>query len=434
MQNRTFKTLIKNGRKFNLLTLPGTNYFNFEIINMFGSNIERIYQQKTGKNVYGIAHLIEHLAFKSTKDYTTAQLINIKKSEGICNASTNYDRVNYWFETVMEKKEKSIKFVCNIALNDLSKITQKEFDIEKKVVFNEAKRYVDDDQTMFYFNSTGALAGYDKEDNIIGLPKTIETFTLEDAIAIKNIFLNHDKIVYNVTFDSELCSEEEILCLIEKELDRFKTKEKASVAVSNEEYLQHIKYPQIGDFKVDNEAEQVMTLLNFDAVKNILISSSVCSYLSKLAEETSLDDLIRQKNGLTYGVYMFSDTISYKPYITFACDVSKGSEEKLMELFKESIGKSLENWDEIKHKKFIQTAKLKRTMQLLDQKAYTGWFDICDKQEEVLDDYREDLAKNIDMVYEKIDNELITYENMRDAMEKLLKLIQNEKFGKVSNL
>lgn len=330
MQNRTFKTVIKNGRKFNLLTLPGANYFNFEIKNMFGSNIERIYQEKTGKNVYGIAHFTEHLALKSARDFTTAELINIRKNEGKGNASTSYESVNYWFETTMDKKEKSVKFVCNIALNDFTKITQKEFDAEKKVVYNEAKRYADDDQTMFYFNSTNALVGYDKEDNIIGLPATIETFTLEDAISVKNIFLSHDQIVYNVTYDSRLCSEEEILSLIEKELDSFQRVEKSSITISNKEYLEHLKYPRIGNFKMDNEAEQVMTLLNFDAVENILVSNSVCLYLSNLAEDTSLDDLIRQQNGLTYGVGMSPFTVSYKPYIVFDCDVSKGSEEKLM--------------------------------------------------------------------------------------------------------
>ncbi len=93
MSNRTFKTIIRNGKKFNLLTLPGTNFFQFRIFNNYGANIERIVKEKTGKNVYGISHLIEHLSFKSTKDYTTDELIKITRNEGACNAGTSHDRI-----------------------------------------------------------------------------------------------------------------------------------------------------------------------------------------------------------------------------------------------------------------------------------------------------------------------------------------------------
>lgn len=70
-KNKTFKTVTRKGRELNLLTLPDTNSFKFEIINHYGLNIERVVKNKTKKNIYGISHFIEHLRFKSTKDYTT---------------------------------------------------------------------------------------------------------------------------------------------------------------------------------------------------------------------------------------------------------------------------------------------------------------------------------------------------------------------------
>ena len=133
-KNKTFKTVIKNGKRFNLLTLPDTNFFKFEIINNYGSNIERVIKDKTGKNLYGISHFIEHLGFKSTKDFTTEELIVITKNDGICNASTDYDKIKYWFETTADNIDLAIKLMCNVAFNDLTKINQKEFDTEKNVV------------------------------------------------------------------------------------------------------------------------------------------------------------------------------------------------------------------------------------------------------------------------------------------------------------
>jgi len=161
IKNKTFKTVVKNGRRFNLMTLPDTNFFKFEVINKYGSNVERVIKSKTAKNLYGISHLIEHLGFKSSKDFTTEELLTISKNEGECNASTSYDRINYWYRTTADNIDLAINFICNIAFNDLTKIDQKEFDTEKSVVYNEAKRAADDHQMMFYRNATRCLVGYE---------------------------------------------------------------------------------------------------------------------------------------------------------------------------------------------------------------------------------------------------------------------------------
>ena len=50
VKNKTFKTVTRNGKKFNLLTLPGTNFFKFEIINQYGSNMEKVVKSISGKN------------------------------------------------------------------------------------------------------------------------------------------------------------------------------------------------------------------------------------------------------------------------------------------------------------------------------------------------------------------------------------------------
>ena len=184
VKNKTFKTVTRNGRRFNLLTLPDTNFFKFEIINHYGSNIERVVKDKTGKNLYGISHFIEHLGFKSTKDFTTEELWSVGKNDGEFNASTGYGKISYWFKTTADNTELAMKFVCNVALNDLTKINKEEFDTEKNVVYNESKRGQDDHQMMFYRNAMRSLVGYENEDNAIGVPETIETFTLEDAIAV----------------------------------------------------------------------------------------------------------------------------------------------------------------------------------------------------------------------------------------------------------
>jgi predicted Zn-dependent peptidase len=79
----------------------------------------------------------------------------------------------------MDNIDLAIKFVCNVSENDLTKVNQKEFETERDVVYNEAKKAWDNHQLMFHRNVTNTLLGYHKEDNIIGVPQTIKTFTLQ---------------------------------------------------------------------------------------------------------------------------------------------------------------------------------------------------------------------------------------------------------------
>jgi len=431
VKNKTFKTVTRNGKKFNLLTLPDTNFFKFEIINHYGSNIERVIKSKTHKNLYGISHFIEHLGFKSTKDFTTEELWRIAKNDGVVNASTSYDRINYWFKSTADNTDLAIKFVCNVALNDLTRVNEKEFATEKDVVFNEAKRVYDDHQMMFYRNSIGNLVGYDSEDNTIGTPQTIETFTLDDAIAVKNIFLTNNQTSYNITYDNKSISEDEVLKKVISELSKYDAPSKGSLVVTHEEYLAHLKNPRVGQYKVDSKSQQAMTSITIDSIENTLISGAALYYLESLAENTSLDDLIRQQNGLTYGVQFYMNMISYKPFASFVCDVTVGDEEKLLKLFRESINLSVDEFDEERYSKYIKTSKLQRVMQNLNLEAHDVWFQYNYLRPSDLDEVRDILSINIEDAYSYVESEVITYSKMKGSMENIRTLVNNDVFGKV---
>lgn len=432
--NKTFKTIKKNGKTFNLLALPSTNFFKFEIINMYGSNIERVIEKKTGKNLYGISHFVEHLAFKSTKDFTSEELMTIGKNDGVFNASTNHDRINYWFQTTMDNMDLAIKFVCNTSQNDLCKVNQKEFNTEKDVVYNEAKRAMDNHQQMFYRNYKSRLLNNHKEDTVIGTPQTIDGFTLEDAIAVKNIFLSHDKYIYNITYDSLLISEDEIIEKIEKELSRFEVTSTSLFDIDYEDYKRGLKFPKNVELTVESELKQVMTHLTIDAVNNTIVTDATLNYLARLAPESSLTEMIREKNGLTYGLHFYTNIFSYKPYISFACDVTKGNETKLMELFKESINLSADNFDIEKYNKYIKTAKLKRTISNLNLTAHNIWFTYSYRNPNELDELREILSHNIEDGYNYLDSHVRTYENMNALIQKIREMVNDGAYAKVSTL
>lgn len=431
MLKRTYKQVEKNGVTYNMLALPDTNFFKFEIINMYGANIERLYKERTGKNVYGISHFIEHLGFRAPKDYSTQELMKLVKNEGSYNASTDYDRINYWFQTTMDRIDLCIRLVANYALNPLNNISKEEFEIERKVVYNEVKKYLDDSQTMFWwFDSTRALTGYDAEDNVIGIPETINTFDIADCIAIKDIFLQSGRNVFNVTFDPSLLTENEVITKIENEMARHKPLG-ITETFTQEEYMAGVIQPQKIDIKLENKSEQVMTLINMDVVDNIITATSGNSYLSSYAEDTSLNDIIREKNGLTYGIHMGAANTSYKPYTSFGCDVTKGTEDRLMKLFKESINLSVDAFDDGAYEKFMTAKKLKRTMNLLDQKNYGAWHSTATWYPEIIEEMKDILSKDLDAAYDVMDEKYSSKEEIAKYIENVRAVVNAEDYGKV---
>ena len=429
---KTYKIIKKNNKTFNMLALPGTNYFKFEIISKYGSHIERLYKKRYNKNVFGISHLIEHLSFKHPKDYDSKTLLKLLKNEGTYNASTDYHRINYWFQTTMDRIDLSIKLVANCALNTLKDVSDDEFETEKKVVYNEAKRYGDNAQTMFWFNVTRALTGYEKEDIIIGTPETISTLTKEDCIIVKDMFLSNAERIYNVTYDSTILTENEVIEKIENELQRHKPLGIAD-KVTQKEYDSFIIEPKNITSKIDNESEQFMTMVNLDVVDNKFTAISGNNYLSTYAEGTSLNDIIREQNGLTYEISFWVEDISRKQYTCFGCDVSKGTEDLMMKLFKESINKSVDNWNDDTYEKYIKTKKLKRTMRLLNQKNYGYWHTIGTWNPELVEEFSDILAKDIDKSYDVIDNKYSSKEAIGEYIEKVRNVVNSGNYGKVTN-
>lgn len=432
MRKRTYRTIVKNGTTYNMLALPTANFFGIEVVNKYGSSIERYYNEKYGKNVYGISHFIEHLSFRATKDYTTDELTVAIKNEGTYNASTDYDRINYFFETSMEKIDTAINLVCNYSFNTLDSIPENEFLIERGVVFNEAKRYADDDQTMFWSNTVKSLTGYEPEDNVIGIPETIATFEIGDCIAIKDIFLTSGETSFNVTYDSDIMTADEVIEKIESEKARFKPLN-VEEKVPYEIYMTNVIQPHRKNAFSANESEQAMTYLNFDVVGKVPTANSGNDYLSQYANGTSLNDLIREKNGLTYGIFFGSDNTSYTPYTYFGCDVSRGNEEKLMKLFKESINLSVDAWDIETHRAYIETKKLKRTMSLLNLKNYKSFHNYATWYPDVIADMKDILSEDIDKAYDIMDKKFSSFEAIKDYIERVRTAVNNDDYCTVTN-
>jgi len=421
----------KNDITYTFLGLPNSNIFKYEVVQKLGSLIEKnssFYFPTIKKEIFGISHLIEHMCFKHSKNYTSDEIIHKLKKYGRYNASTSHDRVNYWYQSTNEHIHTTIDLVNEIAFNDLTKVPENEFLMERDTVYNECKRYMDDDHSFFHFTSNSRSFGLKDNDNVLGSLENISSLTLEDIIEVKKLFNMEGEQTINITFDNNLLTPNEIIDLIEKSLSNknivFTPRDETKINYYKSQLPKLLK----GELSIPCESEQILynNMFEIDGFDRLTINYAK-NFLSNFSP-TSLFDEVREKRGLTYGIHFGLDRMAYKDYWGISCDITKGNEEKLVEAIKISCEETLKNFSLEQYNEFIETLKINRSIQNLNLSVYERL--LWDFNE--INILREDneisktLKTDIDLAFNKID-EHVTFENMKKVLEIINHNIKNNK-------
>jgi len=168
------KTL-KNGLK--IVVIPMDNDSNVVSTNIFYNVGSR--NEVMGKS--GIAHMLEHLNFKSTKNLKAGEFDEIVKGfGGVNNASTSFDYTKYYIKSSSKNLGKSLKLFAELMQNLTLK--DKEFQPERDVVAEE-RRWRTDNNPMGYlqyrlFNNAYIYHPYHWTP--IGFTNDIKNWTIED--------------------------------------------------------------------------------------------------------------------------------------------------------------------------------------------------------------------------------------------------------------
>lgn len=427
----------QNGNTFSVIALPNTGFFQYEYETDVGSDVEQTFLQKTGRWVFGISHLIEHLSFKSPADYTSDELMHKLKTEGTYNAYTNFGAINYYYSSIVENYKTAITLALNIALNDLTRVNSEEFESERAVVANEIRRYNDDAQSIFGFEANAVCVGRNKNDNILGDANMIECQTLQDCITIKSIFLQIANPVHRITYDPEVVSLDEIIQHIEQEQCRLRANINVNHQITREEYLDGSKkqWVDYGNPPIVIPSSSEMCLISVqiphDNYEFASIPLTISNYLGYQAKH-SINELIREKHGLTYGVSFTTSKISNLNAYIFSVDVPKDKYELALELFKTAIAESIAEFDEVAYDElvksyqisFVNSAMNRRSaMNLHSMPSFSpGWT-------KYKVDYETDLAKTIKMARSEWQN----YELLKNEMKKVQQSIERGEFIIVRN-
>ena len=190
-----------------------TNVVSVDVFYKVGSRNEMM-----GKS--GIAHMLEHLNFKSTKNLKAGEFDEIVKGfGGVNNAGTSFDYTHYYIKTSSKNTDKSLELFSelmqNLTLND------EEFQPERDVVAEE-RRWRTDNNPMGYlqfrvFNNSFIYHPYHWTP--IGFMDDIKNWTIEDIKDFHSTYYQPQNAIVVVAGDIK---KDDVFSYVEKHFKNIK--------------------------------------------------------------------------------------------------------------------------------------------------------------------------------------------------------------------
>ncbi|PKN14389.1 MAG: peptidase M16 [Deltaproteobacteria bacterium HGW-Deltaproteobacteria-24] len=193
----------------------GSNVVTTDIFYKVGSRNEVM-----GKS--GIAHMLEHLNFKSTKNLHAGEFDEIVKGfGGVNNASTSFDYTHYYIKSSSQNMDKSLELFAELMQN--LTLQDEEFQPERDVVAEE-RRWRTDNNPMGYlqfrlFNNTYLYHPYHWTP--IGFSSDIQNWSIEDIKEFHSTYYQPSNAIVIVAGD---INEEEVFSSTEKYFKKIKNK------------------------------------------------------------------------------------------------------------------------------------------------------------------------------------------------------------------
>ena len=209
-----FTKKLDNGLEIVVIPMKnGSNVITTDIFYKVGSGDEVM-----GKS--GIAHMLEHLNFKSTKNLKAGEFDEIVKGfGGVNNASTGFDYTHYYIKSSSKNLSKSLELFAELMQN--LNLKDEEFQPERKVVLEERYWRTDNQPTGYlYFRLfNNAFIYHSYHWTPIGFIDDIKNWTIEDIKEFHKTYYQPQNAVIIVAGDIE---PKEVFKEVEKHFGKIK--------------------------------------------------------------------------------------------------------------------------------------------------------------------------------------------------------------------
>ncbi len=308
---KTTTHTLENGLRIALTPLSDVTTTTFMVMTGTGSRYENIEEN-------GMAHFLEHMFFKGTKNRPNAKVISeeLDAIGGVYNAFTGKDRTAYYAKVSSKHTNIAIDVISDIFLN--SKLPQKEIDKERGAILQEINMYedmpmhsVDDVFDSLFFESGTPLSR-----TILGPKKNIESFTRKQFQDYFNRNYTAENTIVSIAGNFK---ENQVLSRVKK---HFKSISTSTAPKSTEAKLTQSDKPLI---KIkQKKTEQTHLILGMQAYeyghKDTYTQMMLIALLSG-GMSSLLFTEVREKRGLAYSVRAWAERFSDTAYIAIQAGV-----------------------------------------------------------------------------------------------------------------
>ncbi len=319
--------------KLQIVVIPMDNSSNVVSTNIFYNVGSR--NEIMGKS--GIAHMLEHLNFKSTKKLKAGEFDEIVKGfGGVNNASTSFDYTKYYIKSSSKNLDKSLELFAELMENLTLK--DEEFQPERDVVAEE-RRWRTDNNPMGYlqyrlFNNAYIYHPYHWTP--IGFTNDIKNWTIEDIKTFHETYYQPKNAVIVVAGD---ITKEEVFASAEKYFGDIKNRKKIPKKV-------HMVEPKQDGEKniVINRDTQVEMLAVAFHIPNYehedQVALSALSELLSSGKSSYLQKILVDEKRMVNSIYAYNVELTDPGLFMFVAVCNEGIKAKDV---KEEINKIIKN-------------------------------------------------------------------------------------------
>lgn len=292
-----YKSVLKNGLEVVIIPLKNqSGVITTDVFYKVGSRNEVM-----GKS--GIAHMLEHLNFKSTKNLKAGEFDRIVKGYGgATNASTGFDYTHYYIKSSTQNLEKSLELFAELMQN--LNLKDSEFQPERNVVAEE-RLWRTDNNPMGYlyfrlFNTAFVYHPYHWTP--IGFMDDIRNWSIEDIKEFHSIYYQPKNAVVVIAGD---VNEKEALKAVKKHFEGIKNTKEIPQSV----YMQEPKQDGERRAKIHRQSEIEFLALGYKIPPFNHKDQIALSALSEILSGGKSSQLVREivdKKRLAAEVYAYN--------------------------------------------------------------------------------------------------------------------------------
>jgi len=246
---------------------------------------------------HGMAHLLEHMAFKGTNKRSAFQIASeIENVGGEINAATSVETTAFYARVLADDLPLGLDLLADILTE--SKFDPEELEREQNVILQEigAAHDTPDDVVFDHFTET-AFRHQTLGRSILGTPETVKSFTSKQLHAFMERQYGADRMVVVAAGDVK---HDEFVRDVERRLGGFRPKADGVIP----QYAHYVG----GDYREHRDLMDAQIVLGFEGrayhVRDFY-ASQILSMILGGGMSSRLFQEVREKRGLCYSVYAF---------------------------------------------------------------------------------------------------------------------------------